>query len=395
MLKDRFAAHRSERGRQSIRWLCAPTLLVGSVPLLSLSVPGTVWGQEVPPHEEYRTLETPNFRVTFPIQLEEEGRGAAVIAENAYAALLGSFLPSPSGQIDLLLTDHSDVAGGFTQVFPSNRIVISAQPPLEGLALSHFDDWMELVITHELVHIFQLDRAGPLATSFRWVLGRAPWSWPTFPGYTTSDLGIEGVAVHLESVHTAAGRVHGSFNAAIARTQALGARSESVGQALGRSPQWPAGDRPYAFGSLFFRYLSETYGEPAVVQFFEAMASQWIPYRLDAAARDSFGHSFQELWTEWIEEVEGEALEVRRRVEDGGAARPALLTDGGRLALYPAPVPSGPDVAYIRSDGRSDLRLVLSTAAGERTLTRWNSLDPPRWLPDGTLLLPQVEHIDR
>ena len=58
--------------------------------------------------------------------------------------------------------------------------------------------------------------------------------------------------MHLESVHTEAGGVHGSFHDAIVRARVLGGESESVGQGLGRSPTWPAGDRPYVFGSLLF-----------------------------------------------------------------------------------------------------------------------------------------------
>ena len=395
MLEDYPVKDCAEGGGRSIRWLRPAIPRLALVLILSLALPLIVQGQTVPPHEEYRTLETVHFRVTFPAELEERGKSAAISAERAYSALRASFLRAPSGRIDLLLTDHTDFSSGVAHVLPSNRIVVGAQPPLGGLALSYFDDWLELVITHELVHIFHLDRTGPLGTGVRAVLGRVPWTWPAFPAYTTSSLGIEGVAVHLESVHTEAGRVHGSFHDAIVRARVLGGESESVGQGLGRSPIWPAGDRPYVFGSLFLRHLSDTYGEHTLVQFLDAMADQWIPYRLDAAARESFGPSFQELWADWMEGVEAEAEGVRRRIDGRrGLPGPELLTDGGRWALHPAPAPSGSEVAYVRFDGRSDLRLVLRTSAGEQTLTRWNSLDPPAWLDDGTLLLPQVAYLD-
>ncbi len=395
MLKDYPVSDRAEGGSRSIRWLRPGIPRLALVLIPSLVLPVIVQGQTVPPHEEYRTLETVHFRVTFPAELEELGKNAAIIAERSYTALHESFLRAPSGQIDLLLTDHADFSNGVANVLPSNRIVVGVQPPLDGFALSHFDDWLELVITHELVHIFHLDRTGPLGTAVRTMLGRVPWSWPTFPGYTTSSLGIEGVAVHLESVHTEAGRVHGSFYDAIARTRVLGGESESVGQGLGRSPVWPGGSRPYVFGSLFLRHLSDTYGESTLVQFLETMADQWIPYRLDAAARETFGPSFQELWADWMKGVKVEAEALRQRIDGrGGFPDPELLTDGGRWALHPTPAPNGSGVAYVRFDGRSDSRLVLHTSAGERTLTRWNSLDPPAWLDDGALLLPQVEYVD-
>ena len=396
-MKDCSASYPAQRGGRHIHSLGPLTRhLALTFFALYLGFATSAQAQNVPPDAEYLTLETQHFRVTFPVQLEALGRNAALSAERAFIALRESFVRAPSGRIDLLLTDHSDLASGAAHIVPSNRIVVSAQPPLEGLALSHFDDWLELVITHELAHVFHLDRSGPLGSAIRSILGRVPWTWPPFPGYATSFFGIEGVAVHRESLHTRAGRVHGSFHEAIVRTQALGGESESVGQALGRSPKWPATDRPYVFGAQFYRYLSDAYGEPAVVRFLETIADQWIPYRLDAAARASFGPSFHELWVDWIALVESEAAALRQQVTARRASPdPEFLTDGGRWALYPAPAPNGDGVAYVGFDGRSDLRVVLSDSSGERTLTRWNSLDPPQWFPDGTLLLPQTEYVDR
>jgi hypothetical protein len=181
---------------------------------------------------------------------------------------------------------------------------------------------------------------------------------------------------------------------AVVRTQALGGRAERVDQALGRSPVWPGGDRPYVFGSLFFRYLSDTYSEPAVVAFLEALAGQWIPYRLDAAARDVFGSSFKSLWGDWTVGVEAEAEALRTRIARKAILPPELLTDRGRRSFFPVPAPSGSTVAYLRDDGRSDVRLVLLSASGERSLVRWNGLERPSWLSDGELLLPQAEFVD-
>ena len=394
-MKDCSRADCPERGGRGIKEFGRTVLSLVSVFLAVGAIPTVLAGQTVPPHEEYRTLETENFRVTFPEGLEEVGRSAAIVAERAHAALRESFLRPPSGPIDLLVTDHSDLSSGFAEVFPSNRMFVWVQPPLDGFALSHFDQWLELVITHELTHVFHLDRSGPIGTGVRAVFGRVPWTWPAYPAYTTSFLGIEGVATHLESAHTRAGRVHGNFQEAVVRTQALGGGAESVAQGLGRSPLWPAGDRPYVLGSLFFRHLSDTYGEPAVVEFFRAMANLWVPYRLDAAARETFGSSFQDLWSEWISGIEFEANALRVRIEGSGqSVEPELLTEAGRWALHPAPGPDSRGLAYVRADGRSDPQVILRTAGGERALTRWNSLDRPAWLSDGSLLLPQPEYFD-
>jgi hypothetical protein len=113
-----------------------------------------VRAQTSPPDLAYRTIETAHFKVTFPRELEPLGRVAAVSAERAFSVLRDSFLPPPAGPIELLVTDHSDLSNGSAGIFPANRIIVWVQPPLEGLALSHYDDWLDLVIMHELAHIF-------------------------------------------------------------------------------------------------------------------------------------------------------------------------------------------------------------------------------------------------
>ncbi|NJD18844.1 MAG: hypothetical protein FIA95_06125, partial [Gemmatimonadetes bacterium] len=132
------------------------------------TTPGAASAQtRVPPDEAWRTLTTEHFRVTFPERLEPLGRRAADRAEVAWGELSTMFAAPPSGRIDLVVTDHADISNGFTQVFPSNRITVYARPPVDDPGLGYFDDWMELVVTHELAHSFHLDRAGPLGRALR------------------------------------------------------------------------------------------------------------------------------------------------------------------------------------------------------------------------------------
>jgi hypothetical protein len=361
--------------------------VLASLSVLLGALASPILAQDVPPDDPYRTLTTEHFRVTFAEAQEDLARKAAASAERAYDLLAADFLPAPSGPIDLLVSDSADLSNGTADVFPSKRMLIWVHPPLEGLALSQYDDWLELVITHELTHVFQLDHGGTLARLTRAVFGRLPWTWPAFPGQGISQLAIEGVGVHLESRHTAGGRIRGTFHEAVARTQALAGRSERVDQALGRSPRWPGGDRPYVFGSLFFEDLADSYGSAAVARFFDGFADQWIPYRLNPAARDAFGESFDDLWADWSARQAAEASPARR-----GTAVEVIANDG-YLSLYPTAGAEG--VAFARADGRSDISLVRVADDGERTAVRWNSLERPMWLADGSLLAPQLEYVDR
>jgi hypothetical protein len=357
--------------------------------------PAQLAAQSPPPGAAYRTFDTQHFRVVYGEGLEEVARRAAGHAEEGYRTLEGSLFSPPSGRIELLVVDHTDLSNGFAHTAPAPRIVLWARPPMDGGALSHFDDWIRLVTLHELAHLLHLDHTGPLGRAGRRVFGRAPFSWPFFTGHLLPTWAVEGVAVHLESKETRAGRAHGSAHSSMVRAQALDGGVESLGQAMGHSPVWPGGTRPYVFGSLFFHWLAERHGAEAMRDLLDSAAQQWIPFRLNAAARSATGHSLEELWDEWVAEVEAEAREAAGRLQREGAPEPQRLTQGARVAAHPAPGPAG--VAYLRSDGRTDTRLVLRGEDGEeRTLDRWAGTETPlSWASDGSLLGTRVEATDR
>ncbi len=383
--------------RFRVRPGAAPCGFLPGVLVLLLWIPfQELAGQATPPDATYRTFRTEHFRVTYAEGLEAVADRAAERAENAHALLRERFLPAPPGVIDILVTDHSDLSNGFALVTPTNRIVIWASPPVEGIGLAHYDDWLELVVLHEVVHIFHLDRTGLPGRILRRVLGRVPERWPYFAGFTLPRLVIEGLAVQLESEMTGGGRLHGTFQDAIVRGQALAGGVEGVDEAIGNSPVWPGGDRPYIYGGLFFGYLAERFGSEAVARFLDAAAEQWVPYRMDAAARKAFGVSFARLWEEWSEAFEEETRAIVARIADTGPPDlPERLTHGAREAFHPTPRPGGGAIVYLRSDGQSDTRLVLREEGGsERTLALWNGISPPTWTPDGGLLVPRLEFED-
>lgn len=371
--------------------------LLALLVLTLAGLPGPARGQSVPPDGEWRTLETPHFRVTHRPALEALARRAGARAEEAWTALARDLTEPPEGKVDIVLTDHADISNGLTNVFPSNRIVLFAPPPVEGYELSYFDDWLDLVVVHELAHVFHLDTAGPLGRAVRTVFGRIPAAWPAFPGLALPTWAIEGLPTWYESSLTGAGRVHGSFNEMVVRTAVVEHRFEDLGQVSGESPVWPGGNRPYAYGSLFFDHLQERHGPERFGAFVDAVADQWVPYRLDAAARDAFGVSFSREWEAWRA-----GLEARyRALEDTLAERAPItrgepLTRSGRLTLYPRPSPDGERLAWARSDGRSPPQLRLGRPDGSDG-ERWvetNTVGHFSWHPDGGVVLSQLEFAD-
>ena len=96
---------------------------------------------QVDPRGAMRTLATPHFRVHVREGQEPLARRSAAIAERAYAQLARE-LATPAGPIDLLIADNVDYSNGFAQVFPTNRVVIYAVPPVGSTELRFHDDWL-------------------------------------------------------------------------------------------------------------------------------------------------------------------------------------------------------------------------------------------------------------
>lgn len=354
-----------------------------------------VAAQQAPPDAPWRTLDTEHFRVTFPGHLEALARRAGGQAEWAYARLSEHFVHGPEGPIDIVLTDHTDVSNGYATPFPSNRIVLFARPPVDSFQLGYFDDWQQLLIVHELTHIFHLDRPGRY--SVRRLFGRIPFPVFGFPAFTTPRWVIEGIGTWYESALTGNGRVLGTFTDMVLRTAALEGRFESIGQAGGSSPLWPGGNRAYTYGPMFFEYLLRKHGRDRMEAFVEAVENQWIPYRLNAAGRSAFGVSMSHEWAAWADAWLDSVERLDARLAKYGAITvPERLTDGARYADHPKVSPDGSALIYIRSDGRSDTRLVSASPIGGRETTIARTRGRRfTFAPNGDIVVDQLEYSGR
>ncbi len=361
---------------------------------LALSAGGGSSLEAQAPDENWRTIETEHFRVTFPDVLEPLARRAAARAESARARLAEAFLDAPDGIIDIVLSDHTDIANGNARLTPSKRIRVFAAPPVDDPNLGYFDEWIDLVITHELAHIYHLDRAGALGRFIRSIVGRYPGGWPVFPNTAAPRWTVEGLATWYESRLSDAGRQHGTFQETVLRTATLEGKFEGIDQASGDSPVWPGGNRTYLYGSEFFDFLLDKHGEDKMAAFVQALGGQWIPYRLNAAGRDAFGVSLSSEWSAWRAALEGryEGLD-RELARFGPITEPEVISEPSRVALHTRVSPDGATVAYARSDGRSDtqIREMAPDGSDSRKRTRSSGVPTFDWLDNEELIVAQFE----
>ncbi len=334
------------------------------------------------PYHRYRTLETQHFRVHVAAGLEREGRVAGAAAEHAYAQLSRELVP-PRGTIDLVVSDDADYSNGFATPLPTNRIVVLANPPLESGGLRLNEDWLALVVTHELTHIFHLDRTRGIWSVAQSVFGRAPFLFPNMygPAWLT-----EGLAVYYESRLTEGGRLKSSQERLLARASAMESRLPRLNELSLSSPRFPGGEGAYAYGSLFIEYLARTRGDSAVGAFVERQSGQLIPLWLNRAAVQGFGISFADAFDAWRDSV----------IRSVRAPTPPMpgwreLTTHGYYASNPRWL-DDTTVVYVGTDGRETNAAYAVTLGRRRTrIGRRDGRGANVPLADGSLLYSQLD----
>ena len=367
---------------------------VGSL-LLALLLAGGAVRAQARPDLEWRTITTARFRVHFSPGLEELARRTAVNADSAYERLARE-LPTPRHPIDIIVTDHIDWANGSATPFPTNRIVIHARPPVDELSLRNHGDWNLALVTHEMAHVFQLDRAEGWWGVARRVFGRAA---PFYPNTYAPSWLLEGMAVHYETRFARGGRLAGSEFPAHARALAIdGVLPPITGLAL-PTPFFPGGTSAYLFGSfLVERTLTHraAFGQDtslAAARLMKRMSERINPWRLDASSRDAVGGTFTAIYALWKDSVE-RSVAVREgdpRVRD---PRVRTLVEPIWTLRFPRFLPSGELIA-VMDDRRLPPAVVRVSAEGRvERVARRNAVDAGAPTVDGGVLRGELDFDD-
>jgi hypothetical protein len=276
-----------------------------------------------------RTIRTVHFRVHYPVALDSLAHRAALVAEGAYAQLSTELAP-PAGPVELLLTDNIDASNGYAQTFPTNRVVIYAVPPISAEELRFHDDWLRLVITHEMAHIFHIDRARGIWRLGRALFGRNPL---LFPNQYAPSWVKEGLAVHYESQFTGSGRIVGTEFPLLLRAAARDSALVRMGRWSAATTRFPRGQTVYGYGSMVMeraadRAVAQDSGK-SMRRFVDVSAAYLNPFLLSRSAKAGLGATFNETWRGLRDSLD--ALPI----DTSGDARWTLLPGTGWYASSP------------------------------------------------------------
>ena len=357
--------------------------VAGAIALLTLV--GAPARAQLDPAAHWRTLRTEHFRVHYAPPLEDQARRAAANAEQAWSRLAAELVP-PRGPVDLLLSDDVDFTNGYATPVPSNRIVVYAHPPVDTRSLRFYDDWSTLVITHELAHIFHLDRSRGWWRAAQRVFGRNELLFPN--QYLPAWL-VEGLAVYYESRLTGSGRLEGSDHRLTASAAANAGRLPRLGDISAATSAYPGGGGVYVYGSLLFDYLAATRGAAAVPKFVERTSRQTVPFFLDRAARGSFGVSLSGAWRAYADSLARAASPLTAPLPGWRE-----LTRDGRDVNAPRWL-SDTRIVYGANTGRETPGAYETDVDGHRKRRgRRNGLDAGAPLAGGGLVFAQLDYTD-
>ena len=344
------------------------------------------------PTLSWQVIKTGHFHIYFHQGETESAQKAARIAEEIYTVLVSRIGWIPEGPTHLVISDQADIVNGMATTFPGNTIYINLAPassfPLTIPA--RFEDWLRSVITHEYVHILQLDMNTGFPAMLRTLFGRYPLPFGIFNGPFPNELQpvwlIEGLAVRDETIVGGDDRATGAGTEMLLRMAILEDRFPTLDQAAGQLDSWPNGQVSYLFGARFLEYIRQQFGEDAIKNLNWNYSGKLFPLWVDNNAWQTLGVSYVTLWNQWKMELTEKYHAQRGALEKSGLSFTQPLMQRGDENLGPK-IRTGGDIVYTSINPREYPALRILHPNGEdQFLIRRNMGWSSSWSPDGSQL---------
>jgi hypothetical protein len=336
------------------------------------------------PKRDWYSADSTHFRINYANPQRAQAERIADIAEHVYAKLSRELQWEPSDRIEIIVVDEFDIANGYSTPLPFNESAIFLTPPNDGELLDN-SVWLEMLLTHELTHIFHLDKVRGAPKVLRHIFGRFPL---LFPNLWEPTWAIEGIATYNESTpELGQGRLRGPiFEAWMRIEHEQGFKSLSEMNADGRA--LPT-SKQYLYGVYFYDFLARKYGPDAIYKYINKYSGNIVP-RVHTNPVEATGKRMDELWDEFIADLTQQMTQREAPLKatpraDGDVILPAMFAIDSI-----APVSDG--VLAVVDDGRLQPKLVHVDAQGKvQHLAKVNSGAQIEVRVDGKVLIAQPD----
>jgi len=313
--------------------------------LLCLSVGQFSLMDKLDPKLSWYTLESKHFAVHFSNQdsLQAQEKLAREIVndcEDAYSKLTSFMEWRPKQRTNIVIADIYDYSSGWATPFPNNLIFIC--PTFQTKMLVNYNDWFEHLIIHEYTHILNMDMTYGIPGFFRKLFGKI-----ITPNAVMPLSFNEGLSVFNETHFTGFGRSRSSYHRMMMRSAVLDNKIFPIDKWVTYElAQFPRGETPYFYGSMFDEYLADKYGTSKLTQY-ENWYSGGIPLFYNTQAKRVYGKSFCSLWRDFKNAMTNQYQTEIAKIKENPVTQTTQLAFEGVYTESPLFSIDGSEIYYV------------------------------------------------
>ncbi|MCH9685432.1 MAG: DPP IV N-terminal domain-containing protein [Deltaproteobacteria bacterium] len=341
-------------------------LRVASVVLPLLLCLWSVTARAGNPDQRWRTIETEHFFVHYLVGEEDAAERVATTAERAYDQLTVAWGHTISLKTHISLFDNQDTANGRAGALPFPQIVAYTTAPESLSVLESYDDWIDILITHELVHVVHLDTVHGIPRLVNAIFGFGVLGKATTPNVLQPRWMVEGVATMHESEFSSHGRRRSAQFDALIRTAVLEGTFQTLDQVSSDARISPHSTSRYLYGVHFMYYIAARYGPDKLRELSHLYGGQLVPFGINRAIKDVLGVDFQQLWKEFKQDTVRRFTAQARRIRSRGLRQGRRLTLAGETTRYPFWSADDAWIYFYKSDGHREEGLKRIRSTGGR-----------------------------
>ncbi|MGB1278280.1 MAG: hypothetical protein ACPG77_21215, partial [Nannocystaceae bacterium] len=250
--------------------------------------------------QKWKTIETENFHIHYYAGNEDAAARIAMVTERAHDRLSQLLGHKPRFlKTHIIVNDHTDSANGSATPSPFPRINAYVTAPESMSVLEAYDDWLDILMTHELVHVYHLDTIHGLPRVVNALLGFGVLgqAWP--PNVIQPRWVIEGLATYLESSLGSQGRGRSAQFEMMLRMAVLEQAFQPIDMVTNGARIFPHGSGVYLYGGRLMHYIGSRYGQDKLRELSHVYASTALPLAINRTVEEVLGVTYEQLWNEF------------------------------------------------------------------------------------------------